>query len=122
MKNIYLDDLYCPVSRDNYDEKSIELLAESIDATGGLLRPLIVKTLRVDQGQTAAFEVLDGFLAYYAAKHAEENNILLNRVPCWVIAEPDDLQFALQQLECIASLGCAVDDDDFALPVRGGCS
>jgi ParB-like nuclease domain len=118
MKNIDLDDLYCSVPATNYDQEQIELLALSIDATGGLLRPLIVKTLPVDQGQTAAFEVLDGFLAYYAARHAEANNILLNRVPCWVLADDDDLQFALQQLECLAEI--TADAIDYSLPIRGG--
>jgi ParB-like nuclease domain len=119
MKNIYLEELYCSVPSSNYSQQSIELLAESIVATGGLLRPLIVQVLPVDELEDPVFEVIDGFLPYWAAKHAEQDNLLLNRAPCWVIAEPDDLQFALQQLECIASLGCAVDDDDFALPVRG---
>jgi hypothetical protein len=117
MKNIDLDDLYCSVSRDNYDEKSIKLLALLIDVTGGLLRPLIVKCLPVNEGEPSVFEVVDGFLPYFAAKRAEENNILLNRVPCWVLADADDLQLALQQLEYLATLGRMVADDDYSIPV-----
>jgi ParB-like chromosome segregation protein Spo0J len=120
MKNIDLDDLFCSIPRENYSEESIDRLALSIDATGGLLRPLIVQMVEPNGRGNRMFEVLDGFLPYWAAIRAEQDNMLLQQVPCWVLADADDLQFALEQLECIASFGCPVDDVDFAMPVRGG--
>ncbi len=116
MKNINLDDLFCSVPSSNYSNSQIELLAESIVATGGLLRPLIVAHVP----GAAAFEVLDGNLPYYAAIRASEEDVDVCEVPCWVLADPEDLQYALEQLECLASIGHVVDSDDFTLPVRGG--
>lgn len=120
MKNIDLDDLFCSVPAANYDPKEIALLGESIDAVGGLLRPLIVQIVEPDGRGNRMFEVVDGFLPYWAAIHANENNMLLQQVPCWVLAEPGELQYALGQLECIASYSCVADD--YSMPVRGGCS
>lgn len=112
MKNIDLDDLYCPVPRSNYSNNQIETLALQIEATGGLLRPLIVECVTAEflEETFDYFEIHDGHLFYYAAKHAEENNLLLNRVPCWVIADSTDLDPVLAQLECLNTIACDVTD------------
>jgi hypothetical protein len=115
MKNIDLDDLYCPVPSSDYSEKSIELLAESIAATGGLLRPLIVQALVVDEGERVTFEVVDGFLHYWAAVRAEQDNLLLQWVPCWIIADSSELEVVLAQLECLSETNAG--EWDYSLPI-----
>ena len=118
MKNIALDDLFCRFPRSNYSETLIEQLGVSIDTVGGLLRPLIVQTLRVGEFEGAVYEVVDGAIYYYAAVYANDNSILLNRVPCWVLAEARDLEAALEQLEYIATCDCDWDvDEELAIEV-----
>jgi hypothetical protein len=111
MKNIDLDDLFCRFPRSNYSDTLIEQLGESINAVGGLLRPLIVQTLRVGEFEGAVYEVVDGAIFYYAAMYAKDNCVLSQWVPCWVVAAPEDLEAALEQLEYIATCGCDIDEE-----------
>lgn len=109
MKNLKIDSLYSFTTRSNYSEALIEQLAQSIDSTGGLLRPLIVyQTSPDDEG--SEFEVLDGHIFYWAAVHADNTSI--SHVPCWVIDDLADMSDLLQQLEYIASIGTSTDIDD----------
>ncbi len=113
MKNIHISQLFCPTPRTEYSIALIDQLAQSIDSTGGLLRPLIVQQLVVDEHEDTQFEVVDGFIFYWAAVHAEENNITLSHVPCWVIGIFSDIEAPLQQLEYVNSIGWCMDIDDF---------
>lgn len=122
MKNIDLDDLLCRFPRSNYSETLIEQLGVSISAVGGLLRPLIVQTVRVEEFEHSVYEVVDGAIYYYAAMHANENFILLNRVPCWVLAVPENLEAALEQLEYIATCGCDIDEELAIVTLKGSAN
>ena len=122
MKNIHLSQVFCNTPRTDYSETLIQQLAQSIDSCGGLLRTLIVDQSIVEEVKDNQFEVLDGHIFYWAAVHAEANNICLSHVPCWVIDDLADMDSILNQLEQIASIGCTIDPDEYALPVRGGCS
>ncbi len=58
-----------PIS--NFQASEIERLADSILATDGLIRPLILQTAGVEQ-----YTVIEGHLEYYAAARAKEKNSL----------------------------------------------
>lgn len=58
-----------PIS--NFQTSEIEMLADLILATDGLIRPLILQTAGVEQ-----YTVIEGHLEYYAATRAKEKNSL----------------------------------------------
>ncbi len=56
------------IAKSEFDESKIEQLADSILATDGLLRPLILKQTGLE------FTVIEGHLEYYAVVRAKEKN------------------------------------------------
>jgi len=57
--------------KSNFKVAEIEMLADLILATDGLIRPLILQTAGVEQ-----YTVIEGHLEYYAAARAKEKNLL----------------------------------------------
>ncbi|RUT02805.1 hypothetical protein DSM106972_057250 [Dulcicalothrix desertica PCC 7102] len=57
------------VPRSNFSESNLEKLADSILASGGIIKPLVLKETGVEE-----FSVIDGHLEYYAAVKAREKN------------------------------------------------
>jgi len=59
----------CAKAREQFDTAKIEALAETILECDGLLRPVILKATGPE-----SFEVIDGFLEYWAAVRVREKN------------------------------------------------
>lgn len=57
------------VPRANFTEAKIEQMADLILASGGVIRPLVVKQSAID-----CYELMDGALEYYAAVRAREKD------------------------------------------------
>ena len=81
----------------NFQASEIERLADSILATDGLIRPLILETAGVEQ-----YTVIEGHLEYYAATRAKEKNLLkAEHVNAFII--PAKLQrSAIEQIALLA--------------------
>lgn len=72
MINFYLVDvksISSEVPRSNFSESDLEKIADSILASGGIIKPLVLKQTGVED-----FSVIDGHLEYYAAVRAREKN------------------------------------------------
>jgi hypothetical protein len=57
------------VPRANFTEAKIDQIADLILASGGVIRPLVVKQIAID-----CYELMDGALEYYAAVRAREKD------------------------------------------------
>ncbi|MFE4108115.1 ParB N-terminal domain-containing protein [Almyronema epifaneia] len=57
------------VPRSNFDEAEIAHLSDAILESGGIIRPVVLKQVDIDQ-----YKVLDGHLEYYAAVRAQEKD------------------------------------------------
>lgn len=57
------------VPRANFTDAKIEQMADLILASGGVIRPLVVKQIAID-----CYELMDGALEYYAAVRAREKD------------------------------------------------
>jgi cellobiose-specific phosphotransferase system component IIB len=57
------------VPRSNFEEADLEIFAEMILETGGILKPLVLKKTGFER-----YEVVDGHFEYYAAVRAREKN------------------------------------------------
>jgi len=55
--------------RSNFAEADLENLADIIIETGGIIRPLVLKTIDIE-----SYTVIDGHFEYYAAVRAREKN------------------------------------------------
>lgn len=64
-----LKEIRTDVPRANFTEAKIEHLADLILASGGVIRPLIVKQVAID-----CYELMDGALDYYASVRAREKD------------------------------------------------
>jgi hypothetical protein len=62
-------DIQSDVPRSNFSESTLEQLADSILASNGVVRPLVLKPTGVD-----SYTILEGHLEYYAAVRAKEKN------------------------------------------------
>jgi hypothetical protein len=92
----------CLTPRSEFPDEAIQSLAESIVATDGLLRPLIVVSLGyLDMREI--FQVIDNSLEYWAAVRAKELNPRLEEVNAFLIA-PSILEAAAAQLECLQGI------------------
>jgi len=83
--------------KSNFQASEIEMLADLILATDGLIRPLILQTAGVEQ-----YTVIEGHLEYYAAARAKEKNSLkAEHVNAFII--PAKLQrSAIEQIALLA--------------------
>jgi hypothetical protein len=59
----------CAKAREHFDAAKIEALSDAILECDGLLRPVILKATGPE-----SFEVIDGFLEYWAAVRVREKN------------------------------------------------
>jgi hypothetical protein len=85
------------VSKAEFDNSEIERLADLILATGGLIRPLLLRQTSEDQ-----YIILQGDLEYYAAVRAKEKDLRkAETVNAFIIPE-DVRQVALAQLAIVA--------------------
>jgi hypothetical protein len=57
------------VPRSNFEEADLEILADMILESGGILKPLVLKKIGFEQ-----YEVVDGHFEYYSAVRAKEKN------------------------------------------------
>jgi hypothetical protein len=57
------------IPRSNFNEADLDILADNILESGGLLKPLVLKKIGFEK-----YELLDGHFEYYAAVRAREKN------------------------------------------------
>lgn len=62
-------DITSDIPRSNFAESDLENLADIIIETGGIIKPLVVKSLGAE-----SYTVVDGHFEYYAAVRAKEKN------------------------------------------------
>lgn len=82
-------------SRSNFSEADLELIAESILESGGLLKPLVLKKTGFEK-----YEVVDGHFEYYAAVRACEKNPHATEVNA-VIISPESEDAVVKQVEAL---------------------
>lgn len=66
---VEIEGVISTVPRSNFDEADLDILADSILESGGILKPLILKKIGFEK-----YEVIDGHFEYYAAVRAREKN------------------------------------------------
>ncbi len=86
------------IPRSNFAESDIDRLADLILSCGGVLRPLIVKQVDIDN-----FVLIDGFLEYYGAVRAREKDPRRGElVNAFVVSPKDDLDIVQQQIAALS--------------------
>ncbi len=91
------------VPRSQFADDSIRALAQSIVATNGLLRPLIVRSTGKYEGYYEQFQVIQGALEYWAAVEAHVLNPAFEMVNAFLIADAA-IEVATEQLEILAEI------------------
>jgi ParB-like chromosome segregation protein Spo0J len=92
--------------RSSFDEAEIEVLADAILATNGLLRPLILERTGAE-----TYQVIAGDREYYAAVRAKEKDIKKAEMVNAFVIEPIDRAAALAQLDLLAPSQTTPDID-----------
>jgi flagellar biosynthesis chaperone FliJ len=85
------------IARTEFDESEIEHLADVILATDGLIRPLIVKQVGLEQ-----YTVIEGNLEYYAAVRAKEKDSRRAEMVNAFVIPADRQQLAIEQLALLS--------------------
>lgn len=104
-----IKDIESEVARSTFDEKALESLANSIIATGCLLKPLVLK-----QSAPMKYQVLEGHFEYYAAVSANEKDthrILSGMVSAFVV-KPDIEAVAVEQAHLLSKKTVDVPSED----------
>lgn len=81
------------ITRSNFAESEIENLADLILASGGIIRPLVVKMTGVE-----TYTVVDGHLEYYAAVRAKEKDPRKGEMANAFIVSPQSEDTVLKQI------------------------
>lgn len=83
------------VTRSNFSEADLDKLATLILNAGGLVRPLILERISIDQ-----FKVLKGHFEYYAAVRASERDSSYEMVRAFVV-EPSNKETIEEQIRAL---------------------
>jgi hypothetical protein len=89
--------IFCDVPRSNFVESELEQLADSILETDGLIRPLILKEIGVQQ-----YAVIRGHREYYGAVIAKERDLKKAEMVNAFIIEPKIQEVAIEQLNLLS--------------------
>lgn len=87
------------VPRSNFLDRDIELLAQAILDGEGLLRPIILKSIGLEQ-----YKVIGGDLEYYAAARAKEKDPRRGEMVNAFIISSKDEKTAIKQIEALAGV------------------
>ena len=82
-------------SRSNFSEADLDLIADRILESGGLLKPLVLKKIGFEK-----YDVVDGHFEYYAAVRACEKNPHVAEVNAVIIA-PESEGAVVKQVEAL---------------------
>jgi hypothetical protein len=93
VKNISSD-----LPRSSFSESDLDRLADSILATDGLLRPLILKASGVEK-----YTVIEGHREYYAAVKAKEKNLDKAEMVNAFVIDPKIQKSAIEQLKLLTA-------------------
>jgi hypothetical protein len=80
------------VPRSDFQEADLDILADMILESGGILKPLILKKIGFEK-----YEVVDGHFEYYAAARAREKNPSEGEMVNALIISPDKEKAVLKQ-------------------------
>jgi hypothetical protein len=89
--------IFCDVPRSNFVESELEQLADFILETDGLIRPLILKEIGVQQ-----YAVIRGHREYYGAVIAKERDIKKAEMVNAFIIDTEIQQVAIEQLDLLS--------------------
>jgi hypothetical protein len=85
-------------SRSSFSEADLDLIADRILESGGLLKPLVLKKIGFEK-----YEVVDGHFEYYAAVRACEKNPHAAEVNALIIS-PESEDAVVKQVEALEEL------------------
>jgi hypothetical protein len=80
------------VPRSNFVEADLDILADMILESGGILKPLVLKKIGFEK-----YEVIDGYFEYYAAVRAREKNPSEGEMVNALIISPEEEEAVLKQ-------------------------
>ena len=109
-----IKEIKASVPRANFAEDKIEQAAELILASGGVIRPLVVKQTGID-----SYELIDGALEYFAAMRAREKDPRRGElVNAFVVSPKQDASIREQ----LAVLNAGTEPNPVSPPPLGGTS
>ncbi|MEH2284158.1 MAG: chromosome partitioning protein ParB [Nostoc sp.] len=88
------------VPRSNFQEADLEILADLILESGGILKPLVLKKTGFEQ-----YEVVDGHFEYYSAVRAREKNFSEGDMISALIISSENEDVALKQIASLKGIG-----------------
>ncbi|MCF2149588.1 chromosome partitioning protein ParB [Desmonostoc muscorum LEGE 12446] len=88
------------VPRSNFQEADLEILADLILQSGGILKPLVLKKTGFEQ-----YEVVDGHFEYYSAVRAREKNLTEGDMVSALIISSENEDVALRQIASLKAIG-----------------
>jgi len=87
------------VSRSEFSKSNLEILADMILESGGILKPLVLKKIGFEK-----YEVVDGHLEYYAAVRAREKNPSEGEMVNALIISPENEEAVVKQAAVLREL------------------
>ncbi len=87
------------IPRSNFGEADLDLLADRILESGGILKPLILRKTGFER-----YEVIDGHFEYYAAVRAREKNPDEGEMVNALIIPPESEEAVVKQVEALTGL------------------
>ncbi|MEI7590870.1 MAG: ParB N-terminal domain-containing protein, partial [Deltaproteobacteria bacterium] len=97
----FLVDVVCITSAkscEEFDKTKVNELADSILESDGLLKPLVLKATGPE-----SFEVIDGYLEYWAAVRAREKDPRKGEMVNAFVISPKDEEMIVKQLHALQS-------------------
>jgi hypothetical protein len=85
-------------NRSSFSESKLEELAQLILQIGGIIKPLVVKKIGLEN-----YEVIDGHFEYYAAVKAQEINDNFEMIRAFIVSD-EQVQLVSKQLQLLYSL------------------
>ncbi len=100
LSRIDLESISCNQTRSSFSEIDLEEIAEGILQSGGLVKPVTLKKVGFDQ-----YELVDGYLEYYAAVKAFEKDADQSEVNAVVILSEDTniVEAQIQRIKALQS-------------------
>ncbi|WP_334940843.1 chromosome partitioning protein ParB [Nostoc sp.] len=87
------------IPRSNFEEADLEILADLILESGGILKPLVLKKTGFEQ-----YEVVDGHFEYYSAVRAREKNSSEGDMVSALIISSEKEDIALKQIASLKGI------------------
>ncbi|MBD2137082.1 hypothetical protein H6F32_05665 [Anabaena sp. FACHB-1237] len=91
---VEIESVSSSVPRSNFKEVDLDILADSILESGGILKPLVLKKIGFEK-----YEVIDGHFEYYAAVRAREKNSIKGEIVNAFIITSEKEDAVLKQVE-----------------------